>query len=56
MMLVMMIIIVMMMMMVVRVDGGRGTGRPDEGREGRRETIKELKVHLRIPLLFIHSC
>ena len=36
--------------------GGRGTGRPNEGREGRRETIKELNVHLRISLLFIHSC
>ena len=31
--------------------GGRRTSRPDEGREGRGKSIKELKVHLRIPLL-----
>ena len=39
-----------------RSKGGRGKGRPDEGREGRRDSIKELKVHLSLPLLFIHSC
>ena len=39
-----------------RSKGGRGKGRPDKGREGRRESMKALKVHLRIPLLFIHSC
>ena len=56
MMLMMMIIIVIMMVVGLMVDGGPADRTKVGEEEGWRESIKELKVHLRIPLLFIHSC